>query len=184
MSTCIHAVDLECQSFWMENFWSPESVDWFKLRTFFCERKLILSTNGDLCFQSPSLGWPAQIQLLIIQPLAIPLVICGLIVTLPSSLHRVKDEFELQQFTCVYQLYPRVCRCPLACPCQCQPPGKPCLGPFGDRCFRHPWSSCNGNQPGTCGPFHSSGTIRSCPPFPHHGTNGTDGTDLSNVSCT
>ena len=39
------AVDLEHQSFWMESFWSPESIVWLKLRTFLCGWKLILSTK-------------------------------------------------------------------------------------------------------------------------------------------
>ena len=44
-----------------------------------------------------------------------------------------------------------------------------CLWPFGECCFRHSCSSCNGDHPQVCCPFHSPGTIRSRSPSPSMG---------------
>ena len=88
------------------------------------------------------------------QLLATCLVFWGSRVTLPSGrlrpllVHPVNDDFGPKQFTCVHQLHPHLCCCPLAHPCQCQPTGETvpsAFGPFGDCCFHHSCSSCNGD---------------------------------------
>ena len=58
-------------------------------------------------------------------------------VTMPSRrlqrllMHLVNDEFGHKQFTCTHQLHPRLCHCPLACPCPCQPTGETVPSAFG-----------------------------------------------------
>ena len=156
------AVDLERQSFWMESFWSPESIVWWKLRTFLCGWKLILSTKQWFVLSTPIADltcpdtgcWSSRL-------LATHLVVCGLGVASPSGgmprhlLPRVYDEFGPKQFICVHQLHPCLCRLPLARPCRCQPTGDTVPSAFGlVCCFHHSCSSCDGDWPGVCCPFH------------------------------
>ena len=61
----------------------------------------------------------------------------GLRVTFPSGrlqrllMHPVNNEFGPKQFTCIHQFHPRLCHCPLASPCQCQPTGETVPSTFG-----------------------------------------------------
>ena len=114
----------------MESFWSPESIVWWKLRTFLCGRKLILpvSTKQWFVLPTPIAGLTCpNTNCLSSQLLASRLVICGLRVTSLSGrmpqdlLHAVYNEFGPKQFICVHQLHPCLCRHPLARHCQCQP---------------------------------------------------------------
>ena len=191
MSTYIHAVDLEHQPFWMESFWSPDSVDWLNLRTFLCGPKLTLSTNGDLCFPSPSLGWPAQIQIAdhptarhspghsrLDSDLAFRKVVGA-----PSASGQrwILDFNSLLAFTSSTLVFAVVL---WLVPANVNHGGNRAMALWRSL-FSHSCSSCNGDQPGTCGPFHSPGTMRSCPPppFPCH-WRVANRTDVSNVSCT